>query len=81
MVTTDFPARFLLTAEDRGVYQGEPVYEICASNLSGFRLEVWIENEIWFALVREHQPLTPGQRITWNTTRLAQPRSATADHS
>ncbi len=62
MVTTDFPAGFELEPEDREVYHGEPAYEICADTFLEFVWRFWIENEIWFALAREHRPLTPGEK-------------------
>lgn len=62
VLTTEFPAGFELTPEDREVYPGKPAYEICADTFLEFHWRFWIENEIWFALARDGHPLTPGQR-------------------
>jgi hypothetical protein len=61
VVTTSFPAGFELTPDDRRAYPGEPAYEICAGTFLEFIWRFWIENEIWFAVACENNPLTSSQ--------------------
>ncbi len=62
VLTTDFPAGFELTPDDREVYPGKPACEICADTFLEFVWRFRIEDVIWFALAREGRPLTCGQR-------------------
>jgi hypothetical protein len=59
VVTTEFPAGFLLGPDDLEAYSDEPAYEICAKNFAEFIWRFWIENEIWFALALDDHELTP----------------------
>jgi len=61
VVTTGFPAGFELGDEVRELYADTAGYEICADTFLEFIWRFWIENEIWFALCGEKQPLTPAQ--------------------
>lgn len=71
VVTTDFPAAFELTPEDRQAYPGEPAYEICTSTFLEFLWRFWTENEIWYGLALHDHALTPGQRSYADHYRVA----------
>jgi hypothetical protein len=43
------------------VYADTKGYQICADTFLEFIWRFWIENEIWFVLSVDKQPLTPAQ--------------------
>jgi hypothetical protein len=61
VVTTGFPAGFELPPDVLELYADAAGYEICADTFLEFIWRLWIENEIWFTLTEEKQPLTPAQ--------------------
>jgi len=61
VVTTAFPAGFELPPDVLELYADTAGYEICADTFLEFIWRFWIENEIWFKLSLEKQPLTPAQ--------------------
>ncbi len=73
MVTTEFPAGFVLGRDDLEAYPDEPEYEICAKNFAEFIWRFWIENEIWFALALNDHSLTPPEREYVDHYRRSQP--------
>jgi hypothetical protein len=66
VVTTSFPAGFALTSDDRRAYPGEPTYEICANTFLELIWRFWMEDEIWFAVAYENNPLTSSQHHYMN---------------
>jgi hypothetical protein len=62
VVTTRYPECFDLTPDDIEAYAGtRKGYQICADTFLEFVWRFWIENETWFALSVDKQPLTPAQ--------------------
>jgi hypothetical protein len=61
VVATAFPAGFELPPDVLELYADTAGYEICADTFLEFIWRFWIENEIWFKLSLEKQPLTPAQ--------------------
>jgi hypothetical protein len=61
VVTTRYPECFDLSAVDMEAYTDTKGYQICADTFLEFIWRFWVENEIWFALSVDKQPLTPAQ--------------------
>jgi hypothetical protein len=61
VVTTGFPAGYELPPDVLALYADTAGFEICAATFLEFIWRFWTENEIWYTLTEEKQPLTPAQ--------------------